>query len=74
MGGRPGKCLYDNLVTAIAEHDGHSLICRLNAYTAPSLLICDELGYPSLDQQTLNLFYQVISTCHAELRSTVITN
>jgi hypothetical protein len=27
-------------------------------YTEPTLLICDELGYLSLDQQTSNLFYQ----------------
>ena len=33
----------------------------------------DELGYLSLDQQTSNLFYQVISTRHAERRSTIIT-
>jgi len=33
----------------------------------------DELGYLSLDQQTSNLFYRVISTRHAERRSTVIT-
>jgi DNA replication protein DnaC len=33
----------------------------------------DELGYLSLDQQTSNLFYQVISTRHGEKRSTVIT-
>jgi site-specific DNA recombinase len=38
-----------------------------------SSTFCDELGYLSLDQQTSNLFYQVISTRHAERRSTVIT-
>jgi DNA replication protein DnaC len=36
-------------------------------------LICDELGYLSLDQQTSNLFYQVISTRHSQRRSTLIT-
>jgi IstB-like ATP binding protein len=33
----------------------------------------DELGYLALDQQTSNLFYQVISTRHSQKRSTIIT-
>jgi DNA replication protein DnaC len=33
----------------------------------------DELEYLSLDQQTSNLFYQVISTRHSFHRSTLIT-
>jgi len=56
-----------------ASQVDHSLVRRLKTYTAPSLLICDELGYLSLDQQTSNLFYQVISTRHAEHRSCIIT-
>ena len=38
-----------------------------------SSTLVDELGYLSLDQQTSNLFYQVISTRYAERRSTIIT-
>lgn len=57
----------------VASQVDHSLLRRLKTYTAPALLICDELGYLSLDQQTSNLFYQVISTRHAEHRSSVIT-
>jgi DNA replication protein DnaC len=57
----------------VASQVDHSLVRKLKAYTDPALLICDELGYLSLDQQTSNLFYQVISTRHAEHRSTVIT-
>ncbi len=37
------------------------------------LLIVDELGYLALDQQTSNLFYQVISTRHSRKRGTIIT-
>jgi DNA replication protein DnaC len=40
------------------------------------ILICftdDELGYLSLDQQTSNLLYQVISTRHADKHSTIVT-
>ena len=33
----------------------------------------DELGYLALDQQTSNLFDQVISTRHSQKRSTLIT-
>jgi DNA replication protein DnaC len=57
----------------VASQVDHSLVRKLKTYTDPLLLICDELGYLSLDQQTSNLFYQVISTRHAERRSTVIT-
>lgn len=57
----------------VASQVDHSLVRKLKAYTDPSLLVCDELGYLALDQQTSNLFYQVISTRHAEQRSTVIT-
>jgi DNA replication protein DnaC len=38
-----------------------------------SQVVVDELGYLSLDQQTSNLFYQVISTRHSHKRSTLIT-
>ena len=38
-----------------------------------SSTLVDELGYLSLDQQTSNLFYQVISTRHGQKRSTIIT-
>ena len=56
-----------------AAQADHSLVRKLKIYTEPSLLVCDELGYLSLDQQTSNLFYQVISTSHSGKRSTVIT-
>ena len=57
----------------LASQVDHSLVRKLKIYTNPALLICDELGYLSLDQQTSNLFYQVISTRHSEHRSTIIT-
>jgi DNA replication protein DnaC len=57
----------------VASQVDHSLVRRLKTYTDPTVLICDELGYLSLDQESSNLFYQVISTRHAERRSTVIT-
>ena len=63
----------DMLNHLLASQVDHSLIRRLKIYTEPTLLICDELGYLSLDQQTSNLFYQVISTRHSQKRSTIIT-
>jgi len=66
----PAMQMLNQLVASPADH---SLVRKLKIYTDPTLLVCDELGYLSLDQQTSNLFYQVISTRHAERRSTVIT-
>ncbi len=63
----------DMLNHLLAAQVDHSLVRRLKLYTDPALLICDELGYLSLDQQTSNLFYQVVSTRHAHKRSTIIT-
>jgi DNA replication protein DnaC len=66
----PAMQMLNQLVASQADH---SLVRKLKVYTDPSLLVCDELGYLSLDQQTSNLFYQVISTRHSERRSTIIT-
>lgn len=63
----------DMLNHLLASQVDHSLVRKLRIYTEPTLLICDELGYLSLDQQTSNLFYQVISTRHGHKRSTLIT-
>jgi len=62
----------DMLNHLLASQVDHSLVRKLKTYTEPTLLIVDELGYLSLDQQTLNLFYQVISTRHSQKRSTII--
>jgi len=66
----PAMHMLNQLVASQADH---SLVRKLKIFTDPALLVCDELGYLSLDQQTSNLFYQVISTRHAERRSSVIT-
>ena len=63
----------DMLNHLLASQVDHSLIRKLRTYTKPTLLIVDELGYLSLDQQTSNLFYQVVSTRHSRKRSTLIT-
>lgn len=63
----------DMLNQLLAAQVDHTLVRKLKVYTAPELLVCDELGYLSLDQHTSNLFYQVISTRYSEHRSTIIT-
>src|SRR5512133_4205973 len=63
----------DMLNHLLASQVDHSLVRKLKAYTEPTLLIVDELGYLALDQQTSNLFYQVISTRHSQKRSSIIT-
>ena len=63
----------DMLNHLLASQVDHSLVRKLKLYTDPTMLICDELGYLSLDQQNSNLFYQVISDRHAHKRSTAIT-
>jgi len=56
---------------AAAEAD-RSLVKKLITYTAPELLVLDEVGYLPLGKQGSNLFFQVISTRH-EKKSTLIT-
>jgi len=63
----------DMLNHLLAAQVDHSLVRKLKVYTEPTLVIVDELGYLALDQQTSNLFYQVISTRHAQKRSSLIT-
>lgn len=63
----------DMLNQLLASQVDSSLVRKLKVYTDPTLLLVDELGYLSLDQQTSNLFYQVISTRHSLRRSTLIT-
>jgi DNA replication protein DnaC len=63
----------DMLNQLLASQVDHSLIRKLKFYTEPTLLLIDELGYLSLDQQSSNLFYQVISTRHSHQMSTLIT-
>jgi DNA replication protein DnaC len=63
----------DMLNQLIASQADHSLARKLKFYTDPDLLLCDELGYLALDQQTSNLFFQVISGRHSRSHSTLIT-
>jgi DNA replication protein DnaC len=46
---------------------------ELNKYRRPQVLIIDELGYVSLDTQSSNLFFQVISARHDTNLGTIAT-
>jgi DNA replication protein DnaC len=63
----------DMLNQLLASQVDHSLVRKLKLYTEPTFLLLDELGYLALDQETSNLFYQVISTRYAHKKSTLIT-
>ena len=63
----------DMLNHLLASQVDHSLVRKLKIYTEPSLLVVDELGYLSLDQQTSNLFYRSSPPATAIERSTIIT-
>jgi len=63
----------DMLNHLLAAQVDHSLVRKLKIYTEPTVLICDEMGYLSLDQQSSNLFFQVISTRHSQKRSVILT-
>jgi DNA replication protein DnaC len=45
---------------------------RLRRYTAPDLLICDELGYVPCDSDAADLLFRIVTTRH-EQRAIVIT-
>lgn len=46
---------------------------ELNKYRRPQVLIIDELGYVTLDNQASNLFFQVISARHDQSLGTIAT-
>lgn len=50
-----------------------TLETELNKYRRPQVLIIDELGYVSLDTQSSNLFFQVISARHDAGLGTIAT-
>jgi DNA replication protein DnaC len=58
----------------IAAQVDHSLLKKLKFYQIPSLLVCDELGFLSLDEQSSNLFFQVLSARHERVSTIVTTN
>ena len=63
--------MINHLIAAQADY---SLLKRLKYYQKPALLVCDELGFLSLDEQSSNLFFQVLSARHGRVSTIVTTN
>ncbi len=63
--------MINHLIAAQADY---SLLKKLKYYQKPSLLVCDELGFLSLDEQSSNLFFQVLSARHRWVSTIVTTN
>ena len=62
------------LVNHLAHaHTIFKLESELNKYRRPQVLIIDELGYVTLDNQASNLFFQVISARHDQGLGTIAT-
>ena len=62
----------DMINTLVASQVDHSLVRSLKRFTAPGLLIIDELGYMPLDKYGRDLFFQVISK-RADTGSVILT-
>lgn len=62
-----------DMLSALSGLNGSMLTQRLRRFTAPSLLVIDELGYLRYDAHLADLLYEVISRRYDAERSTVIT-
>lgn len=62
--------IVNDLATAKAVHN---LERALRKYRKPQLLLCDEIGYVSMDTEEGNLFFQVISDRHDRKLGTIAT-
>jgi DNA replication protein DnaC len=47
---------------------------RLKLLTQPQLLICDEIGYPPIDHQGANLFFQLVSRRYERVSIIITSN
>jgi len=63
--------MINHLIAAQADL---SLLKKLKHYKSPALLVCDELGFLSLDEQSSSLFFQVLAARHARVSTIVTTN
>lgn len=63
--------MINNLYASQADH---SLARQLKIYTAPHLLVIDEIGYLPFDQKGADLFFQVVSKRHEKSSIILTTN
>lgn len=62
-----------DMLTDLASYNGSTLRNRLKRYVSPKLLVIDELGYLSYDNQHADLLYEVISRRYEDEASIVLT-
>lgn len=62
--------IVNNLATAKAVYE---LERELRKYRKPQLLLCDEVGYITMDTEAGNLFFQVVSDRHDRGLGTIVT-
>lgn len=60
--------------TLVAASIDGSLKRELRRYTAPNLLVLDELGYLPVDRQGANMLFQVISARYEQASTIITTN
>ena len=64
---------FENLITQLKKaHQENRLESRLKFYAKYKVLIIDEIGYMPIDQDTANIFFQLIAKRY-EKNSTIIT-
>lgn len=64
---------FENLITQLKKaHQENRLEARLKFYAKYKVLIIDEIGYMPIDQDTANIFFQLIAKRY-EKNSTIIT-
>lgn len=64
---------FENLITQLKKaHQENRLDSRLKFYAKYKVLIIDEIGYMPIDQDTANIFFQLIAKRY-EKNSTIIT-
>jgi DNA replication protein DnaC len=56
-----------------AAKASHTLEKELNRFRRPKVLIVDELGYVTMDNEASNLMFQVVSSRHDEDLGTIVT-
>lgn len=62
-----------DMLTDLSSFTGSTLRSRLKRYVAPKLLVIDELGYLSYDNQSADLLYEVVSRRYEQGASIVLT-
>jgi len=62
-----------DMLTDLASYNGSTLRDRLKRYVSPRLLVIDEIGYLSYDNQHADLLYEVVSRRYEQEASIVLT-